>query len=564
MRAGLIKLYICGILIISIYKLPSLAQNFSGLYDIMTNKEKSTIDKALKEITEAGKLIQEANQYYNEALSLQSNYELDEKTLQSKLTKAEEKAISTQIKADKLYASAYKSLYEICSDILDRSAVSYGEIDELKNSATELMNNAMPKREEAENIRNPYEKASLMNDAAGYEAAAIDNLITAIQIQNGISPAEPARSDTEIPYTEEYVETITPSTFKSSGEVGYSSKVQQKSENLAVDQNVIEKYDEYVNDASVPDPIMINRSGVVGVDDVSVDNARNIFYNYHQGDQYIFSEQYSYTPDLQAAIEDSVRQVALLDQELYEKSYDDSYETIQDRRDETKISDILGGKVKPEDQKRYKEQTPDLESFEDSRLAYDLSSTPQATNINFVVQLAASRIPLARPQLWAIYPGNYTVEVMQEEGWYKYRITGFRLFSVANRVALESGVRDAWVLSYQHDSPVDLVEAREMTRVLETDVKRYGQTALKGQTDFYVQVVASRTRLDEQQMMMFCGVAGLCREIIEEGWFKYQIFAGTHYEEAMKLKDQLNVNSFIMAYERGTKVKLYKAINKNK
>lgn len=555
MRKGRAIPIVFWIILLLISEMSALSQTFSVLYDFVDNKQKKSIDKALKDLSEAGKLTQEANDYYNEALALQSNYELDEKTLQKKLAQAEEKAVSLQIKADKLYASAYESLYELCQEVLNQSVVSYGEIDNLKNAASDMMNNAAIKREEAKDNKNAYEKAALLNDAAGFEAAAIDNLILAIQIQNGVAPSEPTQTYTEEPYAE----TPTVSTYEQPGTYDYSASVDQKSENLAIDQNRIEKYQEYLNDPTVPEPIVINRSGIVGVDDISVENARNIFHNYHMGSDYTFSQKYSYTPDMQTTIEDSISQLALLDQE----SQVTDYGATKDVETENKIPDVSKD-YESEDRTKYKEQTLYTESRKDIRAAYDLSSIPQASDINFMVQVAASRVPLNRAQLWAIFPGNFTVEVMQEDEWYKYRVTGFRLYSEANRVALESGVRDAWVVSYQQGKSLNLVEAREMTRVMETDVKRYGRKKLENPTDFYVQVVASRIRLSEDQISQFCGTINLCREVIEEGWFKYQLYAGNEYSKAVALKDQIGGDSFVVAYERGTKVNLHKATNRNK
>ena len=563
MRKELKLVLLCGILFILIGNTFVLSQNFNVLYDFVGNKQKKVVDKALNEITDAGKLTQEANKYYNEALSLQSNYELDEKTLQKKLAKAENKAVSLQIKADKLYASAYKSLYATCQDLLNQSAVSYGENDDLKNAASGMMNDADTKRDVAKNTKNIYEKASLLNDAAGLEAAAIDNLIAAVQIQNGITPSEPTQTYTNEPNTEYSSEPGKATTFTipESYERGYG--VQQKSENLAIDQNIISKYEEYVNDPSIPDPIVINRSGVVGVDDVSVDNARNIIHDYRYESDYTLSEQNAYTSESQSAIEDSINQLTIPDQES-EGISTETYETPTDLIKEPSAKDVTREDFKPGTQKEDKERSAYNKNKYDSRAALDLSVTPQSSDITFMVQVAASRIPLTRSQVWAIFPGNFTIEVVREDGWYKYRVTGFRLYSEANRVAMESGVRDAWVLSYQQGKQVNLPDARDMTRVLESDVKRYGRKALKDQTDYYVQVIASKTRLNDDQIRQFCGVAGLCREIVEEGWFKYQIYAGTEYEKALNIKNQLAGNSFIVAYERGTKVNLHKTINKNK
>jgi hypothetical protein len=114
-----------------------------------------------------------------------------------------------------------------------------------------------------------------------------------------------------------------------------------------------------------------------------------------------------------------------------------------------------------------------------------------------------------------------------------------------------------------HDNdPINLAEAREMTRVLESDVQRYGSKVIKEGIDFYVQLAASKTRMTDLQRTSLCGSPQACREVVENGWFKYQVYAGTDYQQAVDLKNSITRNSFIVAYERGMKLKLRDAKNK--
>jgi cellobiose-specific phosphotransferase system component IIA len=124
------------------------SQNLQSLSSLIPNKSKE-IEKALDDIAEAGKITQEANNYYNEAQQLQSNYDLDEKTLQKELSKTEEKALELQLRADKLYSSAHKLLNKLCTDEINNQGVSYGESESYVTAASDLMNQATAKREDA-------------------------------------------------------------------------------------------------------------------------------------------------------------------------------------------------------------------------------------------------------------------------------------------------------------------------------------------------------------------------------------------------------------------------------
>ncbi len=503
-------------------------QSLINLQDYVVEKDKSEVTKAIDKIKQADELTREANDYYNEALELQSNYELDEKTLQKKLDKAESKALSTQMEADKIYSSAYQSLYEISINNLEASnTISYGDPEIYIKTAEEMMENASLKRKEASRTDNPYEQAAMLNDAAGMENTAIENMIFAFKAQSG----EAVVSSQEDQAAEEYSD-YEETEYSYAEEDSYSDDVNQISENLAVDQAVVQKYDDYVSDESIPDPIMVTGAGVVGVSEVSVDEARDVLHRSVTGDIYA---TYSGNEALEPETQDSVTSP---DTQEYIEATEEVYYA--------------------EDQP-YQEYSPPISESVQSREAYDISAVTQSTGVRFMVQLAASRIPITRAQMRAIYKGNLTIEVIKDGSWYKYRITGFRIFSEANRVANQSGVRSAWVLAANDGNLINLVEAREMTRVLEADVKRRGKGEIEN--DFYIQVMASKVRLSEDEMQSVCGYSGSCREIIEEGWFKYQVYSGTDYQATLTLKNKIPGKSFIVAYKAGAKQNLYKAIN---
>lgn len=506
------------------------SQGLSDLQNYVDEKDKSAVNKAIDKIKKADELTREANNYYNEALELQSNYELDEKTFQKELNKAESKALSTQMDADKIYSSAYWTLYEISVKNLEASStVSYGDPDVYIKTAEEMMENASSKRKEAMKTDNPYEQAAMLNDAAGMENTAIENMIFAFKAQSG----EAIVSSQEDQAVEEYSD-YQDTEYSYAQDDSYSEDISQTSENLAVDQSVVNKYDNYVSDPSIPDPILVTSAGVVGVSEVTVDEARRVLHRSVTGDIYAtYSDEESSEPETQDSI------VSPGTQEYVEPTEEVSYAEEQ-----------------------YNEYSPPVvaESAQ-VREAYDISAVKQSTGVRFMVQLAASRIPITRAQMRAIYKGDLTIEVVKEDDWYKYRITGFRIFSEANQVAIQSGVRSAWVLASNNGNPVNLVEAREMTRDLEAEVKSRGNEAIENGNDFYIQVMASKVRISEDEMQSICGYSENCREIIEETWFKYQIFSGTDYQATLSLKNNIPGKSFIVAYKAGAKQNLYKAIH---
>ena len=188
-----------------------------------------------------------------------------------------------------------------------------------------------------------------------------------------------------------------------------------------------------------------------------------------------------------------------------------------------------------------------------TRKTTGISSISGPAGVRFAVQIAASRVPLTRAQLWAIFPGNFTVEVVPEGKWFKYRITGFNLFSDAERVANELSIGDAWVLATRNGEVINLVTAREATRDMESDLPGNAYSGKEARIDYYVQLAASRVRIPQEEITGYC-LTDKYREIIEQGWFKYQIYAGESYNDAVKLRSSLHCRSFIVGYRGGQRI----------
>ncbi len=507
---------------ICLWSLNSLGQSFLELQKYVDEADLLAVDKAITKIQEADKLMQVANIYFNEAIELQSNDKLNEKTLKTKITKAKDKALSMQIQADKMYSIAYQTLYEICQRNLQTlDTIKSGDYDGYVKTAENMINNAYANRKEASGINNPYEKATLLNDAAGMENAAIENMIFVFKAQSGVTTIL-NRSDQ-----------VSEEDFKYQLEVPYTHKIVQVSENLAIDQSTVKKYEDYVTNESIPNPIMVTREGVVGLSEVTIDQARTLLLENPTGNIYANYGDYG-----------------IAQPELSETNSKISSETK-----EFTESDLRGVSYKDDN----RELISAIEKSNQSREAFDISTITQYTGIRFMVQLAASRIPLTRSQVWAIYPGNATIEIVYEDSWYKYRLTGFRLFSEADRVADESGVEDVWVLAKYNGNSISVTEARERTRVMEADVNRQGRQIIENEIDYYIQIMVSQVRLSEGEMKSLHGYSDKCREIIEEGWFKYQVYAGTDYKMALSLRNEIDGEAFIVAYKAGSKRNIIQA-----
>ena len=219
------------------------AQSWNSLLNYLGEKDKSTVEKDISSLKNAGELTKQANEYYNNASELQTNYDLEEETLQKKLKKEESKAISAQLKADKIYSEANKSVLNVCRKVLQSKNSGEPKIADYEKDADDLTEQAKQKRNDAKNTKNVYEKATLLNDASGLEAAAIENMISAIMLANGDSLNEEQQQ------------------LDSQSDEGSQKDVQLFSadtgahinnENIVVNNQVLDKYNNYVSDPNIP------------------------------------------------------------------------------------------------------------------------------------------------------------------------------------------------------------------------------------------------------------------------------------------------------------------------
>jgi len=109
-----------------------------------------------------------------------------------------------------------------------------------------------------------------------------------------------------------------------------------------------------------------------------------------------------------------------------------------------------------------------------------------------------------------------------------------------------------------------LSEAIAENRDLETLVNRSGRKGNVSETEFHVQLVASRSPVSASEVASLYSGAEPVSVIIEDGWYKYHLKTGNSYTRAQELKKNCNVaGAFIVAYVRGVKTNTYQAVNEN-
>jgi len=200
-----------------------------------------------------------------------------------------------------------------------------------------------------------------------------------------------------------------------------------------------------------------------------------------------------------------------------------------------------------------------------SETASDLITSRYDIGLMFSVQVAANRVPLTKEQLSRIYKDDYALEMIEEDGWYKYQVLGVRLFSDALRILRNAQVKGAFIVAYDQGVRHNLYAAVSRSKTMEKEVQTYGRKGRLNEVEWHVQIAASRIPLTQGELSQIYSGNHEISLVIEEDWYKYRLKAGSSYTTAKEIKQNCNVpKAFIVSYYRAKKVPITSAINESK
>lgn len=200
------------------------------------------------------------------------------------------------------------------------------------------------------------------------------------------------------------------------------------------------------------------------------------------------------------------------------------------------------------------------------------------SGIIFVVQIAASRDSLSDSYINSLYSGNKTIHIRAEEDWYKYQMGHTAIYSEAKSTMNEINVPGAFIVPYLEGKKLTLWEVlleqrkKKENKIVEQSnalEKEHGEVVTKNipidVVLFVVQVVASREPVDSTELSSINKGDHKLRMIVEDNWYKYQIVAGSSYDEVIEVWKECGVkDSFVGAYLNGKKISMTEAIKLNK
>ncbi|NJK86526.1 MAG: hypothetical protein HC906_11700 [Bacteroidales bacterium] len=163
-------------------------------------------------------------------------------------------------------------------------------------------------------------------------------------------------------------------------------------------------------------------------------------------------------------------------------------------------------------------------------------SSENNSGLLFRVQVAANRVALRKEQIAKICSSGYAIEQVEEDGWYKYQITGVRLFSDALKIIRDVKVDNAFIIAYENGIKYDLYEAVKRSAKIEKEIQIHGRKGKLNDIEFHVQLAASKRALKAEELTSIYSGGLPVSLYIEDDWYKYRINAGFNYTEAKTLR----------------------------
>jgi len=300
-------------------------------------------------------------------------------------------------------------------------------------------------------------------------------------------------------------------------------------------------YNRYLSDTLYKGEDFLTPEILARIGSYDADQILNIWYNYAYGQSY--SPEY----EEQLLAEQRSRSADSIPEDLSVEQYQEYQDmTIQDKVEEAKQAAQTELKL------------VEIHEGEEDKLEL----LPADENIIYRVQLAANRAELTQRALQSIYYGKKQIEMIMEDGWFKYSIGDFDDYRSADKFRSQCGVRNAFIVAYRKGTRFVTSSQAE---VITTPPSEYAVSPDMEGLLFRVQIAASRIRLNKEQLASIYGGPYPVELIEEEGWYKYQILGVRLFSDALRIIRDVKVKgSFVIALDNNNKINLLDAVKRSR
>jgi len=607
------------------------AQDETAIRPLIEAGDLKKLDKAEAYKEDADKLIEEGNRLNMEVFSVQADPNLDEKAINKKTGQLESQAQQKQVQASALYEKCNEIKFTVYKKYLDNfwnahagEESNYINAKLLEEQSSDNYFQAASYRIDARKMDDKFAKVERLTEANNLEIQAIQKQLTALGIYQGIgeTAAEVAPAEEEVPAApvgkpiEKDTIAQTPVIYTPPVSAPETTIPGQ----LEVDQTMIDKYNRYITSGQFTDTTL-STGKIAGLTAFDADRVLQLWYDY------IYGHGAQETELAVAEKADTLQTTAekLTAKQAETKNMEIGVITDENRglmipADEEVIYRVQLAANRSELSQRalsrmyygnksveminengwYKYSVGDFNTYEEAskfrkssgisnafvvayrkgtkfvpgEIATEIKTstvyTPEGEQrmppgLIFRIQVAASRVPLTIGQLKRIYNGNYPVEMISEDGWFKYQLLGVRLYADAIQIIRNVTTTGTFIVSYENGTKINLAEAVMKNKELEKTVQAKGRKGIINEIEYHLQLAASRTAMNPDELKALYNGPEKISVILEDGWYKYHLKAANSPDRAEQFKQACGINkAFIVPYRRAVKISYYEAIQETK
>ena len=526
------------------------AQDESDIRTLIREGDRKKLEKADQYKANADKQIEESNRLNMEVFTVQADPSLSEKSKAKKVSQLEEQAIQSQIEASGLYEKSNEikfSVYKIYIDEFwkthENQESNYLNAKLLEEQASDNYFQAVSYRNDAKKL-DGYAKVEKLNESETLENQAIQKQLTALGqyhgisgtapqeniVANDINVSEPIAANEPEPSVdvddaaEQYIQDSFIKEKPENTDVPATTVYVTTASGVTVNQSMIDSYNRYIATGIFTDSTL-STGAIAGVTSFDSDRLLQLWYEYIYGRGSIESEQDADLPaDTDTGGGVDAPRITVIEPG-----------TNTGEKEIGIVTDENVGKLIPSDEE-----------------------------VIYRVQIAANRSELSQRALSKMYYGNKNVEMIIENGWYKYSVGDFETYKEASDFREASRISNAYVVAYRKGTKF----IGGQTAVGKQQQPVYmpsGENRLPSGLIFRIQVAAGRMNFTTGQLKRIYPGNYPVEIISEEAWNKYQLLGVRLYSDATAiLKNVTTQGAFISAYEDGQKIRLADAIEKSR
>ncbi len=185
--------------------------------------------------------------------------------------------------------------------------------------------------------------------------------------------------------------------------------------------------------------------------------------------------------------------------------------------------------------------------YEKNKIASDLPS-----GLIFKVQIAANRVKMSKNELDYIYKGDEPIDMIEEEGWYKYSIGKSGTYEQAVNLKESVKAEGTFIVAYKDGVKIPLYLAKK------------GKVPLVSTSEnkivFKIQIAADKRLLSSEKLhAIYSGYEKISR-FEEDNWYKYSIGEFSNFNDANELRKSCGVKgAFVIAFKGNNKMNVLEA-----